>query len=92
MSASSEEEAEKPSKAPKAEDAPKPKPAAKPAAKTTPVQENGAPNKPLQFRLDKLERSHAYLTTTRGLTLDTIMDFGAGCKGRPLELLQARWA
>ncbi len=73
MSASSEEEAEKTSEAPKASDAPRPKPAAKPA----PVVENGAPNKPLKFRLDKLERSHPYLTE-RGLTLETIIDFGVG--------------
>jgi DNA primase len=35
------------------------------------------PNKPLKFRLDKLEREHAYLSE-RGLTLETIIDFGAG--------------
>jgi DNA primase len=73
MSASSEEEAGETSETPKASDAPRPKP----AAKTTPVQENGTPNKPLQFRLDKLERSHPYLAE-RGLTLETIVDFGAG--------------
>jgi DNA primase len=39
--------------------------------------ENGAPNKPLKFRLDKLERSHPYLAE-RGLTLETIVDFGVG--------------
>jgi DNA primase len=73
MSADSEQEAESPGEAPKADVAPQPKPAAKPA----PVVENGAPNKPLQFRLDKLERSHSYLTE-RGLTLETIVDFGIG--------------
>ena len=73
MSANSEEEAKQPSEAPKAGDAPRPKPVAKPA----PVVENGAPNKPLQFRLDKLERTHPYLAE-RGLTLETIVDFGAG--------------
>jgi DNA primase len=73
MSADSNQEAGSPSEAPKAGDAPRPKPAAKPA----PVQENGAPNKPLQFRLDKLERTHPYLTE-RGLTLETIVDFGVG--------------
>ena len=35
------------------------------------------PNKPLKFRLDKLERSHPYLAE-RGLTLETIVDFGIG--------------
>jgi DNA primase len=48
---------------------PKPKPA--------PVQENGAPNAPLKFRLDKLERSHPYLAQ-RGLDLEIIVDFGVG--------------
>ena len=72
MSANSEEEAEKPSEAPKASDASRPT-----AAKTASVQENGLPNKPLQFRLDKLERTHPYLAE-RGLTLETIIDFGVG--------------
>ena len=71
MAADSEQEPEKSSEAPKTGDAPRPKPTAKPA----PMQENGAPNKPLQFRLDKLERSHPYLAE-RGLTLETIVDFG----------------
>ncbi len=52
----------------------KPKSGARPA----PAQENGAPNKPLQFRLDKLEREHPYLIKERGLTLETIVDFGVG--------------
>jgi DNA primase len=73
MSASSEQEAGETSEAPKTSDAPRPKPAAKPA----PVQENGTPNKPLQFRLDKLQREHPYLAE-RGLTLETIADFGVG--------------
>jgi DNA primase len=73
MSASSEEKAAETSEAPKTGDVPQPKPAAKPA----PVQENSTPNKPLQFRLDKLERSHPYLAE-RGLTLETIVDFGVG--------------
>ena len=73
MSADSEQEAESTGEMPKAGDAPRPKPAARPA----PVVENGAPNKPLKFRLDKLERSHPYLAE-RGLTLETIVDFGIG--------------
>ena len=73
MSVNSEEDGEQPSEAPKVGDAPRPKPAVKPA----PVQENGTPNKPLKFRLDKLERSHPYLAE-RGLTLETIVDFGVG--------------
>ena len=61
-------------------------PAAKPAAKPTtapkaPVAsapESSVPNTPLKFRLDKLERSHPYLTEQRGLTPETIVDFGIG--------------
>jgi DNA primase len=37
-----------------------------------------APNAPLKFRLDKLEREHPHLTQERGLTLETIIDFGVG--------------
>jgi DNA primase len=72
MSADSEQEAESTDEAPKAGDAPRPT-----AARPAPVVENGAPNKPLKFRLDKLERSHPYLAE-RGLTLETIVDFGIG--------------
>ncbi len=46
--------------------------------KPAPAAENGTPNKPLQFRLDKLEREHPYLIQERGLTLETIVDFGMG--------------
>ena len=59
-----------------------PKTAAKPAStpKPTPAAapESSAPNTPLKFRLDKLERSHPYLTEQRGLTPETIVDFGIG--------------
>ena len=72
MSADSNKETGEPSEAPKAEDAPQPK-----ADKPAPVQESGAPNKPLKFRLDKLEREHPYLVE-RGLTSKTIVDFGVG--------------
>ena len=72
MSADSEQEAASPGEEPKTGDAPRPT-----AAKPAPVVENGAPNKPLKFRLDKLERSHPYLAE-RGLTLETIVDFGIG--------------
>jgi DNA primase len=41
------------------------------------AQENNAPNKPLKFRLEKLDRVHPYLTE-RGLTTETIIDFGIG--------------
>jgi DNA primase len=40
--------------------------------------EDNTPNPPLKFRLDKLKREHPYLTKERGLTLETIVDFGLG--------------
>ncbi len=53
----------------------------KPMAKGTESEEGGRPqglpNKPLNFRLDKLEREHPYLTE-RGLSPETIIDFGIG--------------
>ena len=62
--------------------APAPKPATKPASppKATPAAapENSAPNTPLKFRLDKLERNHPYLLEQRGLIPETIIDFGIG--------------
>ena len=74
MSAGAGEEPGETSEAAKASDAPRPKP----TAKTALAQENGTPNKPLQFRLDKLQREHPYLIKERGLTLETIVDFGVG--------------
>jgi DNA primase len=61
----------------------KPTPFAKPvaqrqAAPVASVAEKSAPNAPLKFRLDKLERSHPYLLEQRGLTPETIVDFGIG--------------
>jgi DNA primase len=56
-----------------------PKPALR---KPAMAAENGAPNAPLNFRLDKLERQHPYLTNERGLTLETIVDFGVGFCGK----------
>jgi len=52
--------------------------AQKPASKNAVAAiETSGPNKPLKFRLDKLEREHPYLAT-RGLTLETITAFGVG--------------
>lgn len=59
-------------------DSSKPKPAQAPRHTPTVAQENGGPNKPLKFRLEKLEREHPYLTQDRGLSLETIVDFGIG--------------
>jgi len=56
------------------------KPAARPATRTAtspPPVEKAVPNAPLKFRLDKLDRKHPYLTE-RGLTEETIIDFGIG--------------
>jgi len=63
---------ENPGDTPKSDTTPTPVP-----KKPAPVAEKGAPNAPLKFRLDKLERSHPYLAE-RGLTLETIVDFGIG--------------
>ena len=54
------------------------KPAARPAAAPKATPESNVPNTPLKFRLDKLERSHPYLSEQRGLTPETIVDFGVG--------------
>ncbi|MEI6195742.1 MAG: CHC2 zinc finger domain-containing protein [Verrucomicrobiota bacterium] len=54
------------------------RPASSPKPTPAPAPENNAPNTPLKFRLDKLEREHPYLTEQRGLTLETIVDFGIG--------------
>jgi DNA primase len=62
--------------------APAPKAVAKPASPPkpapAPAPESSAPNTPLKFRLDKLERNHPYLLEQRGLTPETIADFGIG--------------
>lgn len=47
------------------------------AKKQGPAEDADTPNKPLKFRLEKLERSHPYLIE-RGLTKETLVDFGAG--------------
>ncbi|MDB6019616.1 MAG: primase [Pedosphaera sp.] len=74
MSASSETDEEHSSQTVKSAPTAPPKPVAR---KPEPIPEKSTPNKPLKFRLDKLEREHPYLTE-RGLTLETIVDFGVG--------------
>lgn len=59
------------------ESAEKPKSAARSAPTAEAKPEGNALNPPLKFRLDKLQRDHPYLTE-RGLTLETIVDFGVG--------------
>jgi len=54
-----------------------PETASKKAVKKAASTEANGPNKPLKFRLDKLEREHPYLAA-RGLTLETLIDFGVG--------------
>jgi DNA primase len=57
--------------------APAPKPSER---KATAQPEKHEPNKPLKFRLDKLEREHPYLAE-RGLTPETVAHFEIGfCK------------
>jgi len=68
-------------KAKGADDEPEKKVAAPKSAvksKSTSVPEDNKPNPPLKFKLDKLQREHPYLTQERGLTLETIIDFGLG--------------
>lgn len=55
----------------------KPKPVAESATPSVTQAESDAPNPPLKFRLDKLQRDHPYLIE-RGLTLETLVDFGVG--------------
>lgn len=73
MSTEARQESAETEEKPETEEIPKPRRVSQPA----PAQEAGSPNKPLKFRLDKLERSHPYLAA-RGLTLETIIDFGVG--------------
>jgi len=54
------------------------KPASAPQPASAAATECAVPNTPLKFRLDKLERSHPYLLEQRGLTIETIVDFGIG--------------
>jgi DNA primase len=64
---------------PPEENAAAPKPAAakfKPAPPSPP--EDDKPNPVLKFKLDKLQREHPYLVQERGLTQETIIDFGLG--------------
>jgi DNA primase len=49
-----------------------------PKVALAPTPESSVPNAPLKFRLDKLERNHPYLLEQRGLTPETIIDFGIG--------------
>lgn len=58
--------------------APAAKPAARPVASPKFTPESNVPNAPLKFRLDKLERTHPYLTEQRRLKPETIVDFGIG--------------
>jgi DNA primase len=57
--------------------APLPKAPTAGPAQSDPQADPSAGNPPLQFRLEKLQRDHPYLAE-RGLTLETIVDFGIG--------------
>jgi DNA primase len=76
MSADSEQEAGEPNGAAHTGDTPRPRPAS-----NSPVLENVPPNKPLKFRLDKLEQDHPSLAE-RKLTPETISEFGIGFCGK----------
>jgi DNA primase len=77
MSADSEQDAGQPSEAPRDQSAPRPRP----TSQAAPASENGVPNKPLKFRLDKLQSDHPYLAE-RGLTPETVAAFGTGFCGK----------
>jgi len=65
----------------KAEDAPQEEPPVShaTAAKFQPPSPlENKPNPVLKFRFDRLQRDHPYLVQERGLTLETIIDFGIG--------------
>jgi len=74
MAADSEKTKEGASEPPKKTTAQPLTPLAKPEV---PTSDKDALNKPLKFRLDKLERRHPYLSE-RGLTQETVVDFGVG--------------
>jgi DNA primase len=54
------------------------KPAGKSKPAPPPAPEDDQPNPVLKFKLDKLQREHPYLIQERGLTQETIIDFGLG--------------
>ena len=62
MSADAEQEAKTADETPKSENVSRPRP----ASQAAPAKESGTPNKPLKFRLDKLQADHPYLAE-RGL-------------------------
>lgn len=57
------------------------KPERKPKKPEPRADETTGPNKPLKFRLEKLERGHPYLAE-RGISVETLVDFGAGFCGK----------
>jgi DNA primase len=74
MSAKTTEGEEEPNETPTSDTALEPKPTQR---KLAPATEKNEPNKPLKFRLDKLDRDHPYLVE-RGLTPETIEHFEVG--------------
>ena len=71
------EGADEPSEPRSSNEAPARPKSAQPSPPAEAKPEGNAPNPPLKFRLDKLQREHPYLTE-RGLTLETLVDFGVG--------------
>jgi DNA primase len=74
LNGSSTEEEDNEAEAPKKSGSPKHRPASKKTAADT---EKVTPNKPLKFRLDKLDPEHPYLRE-RGLSRETVKIFGIG--------------
>ncbi len=68
--------------------APKSATKSKPAA--SPPPNDNKPNSPLKFKLDKLQREHPYLIQERGLTLETVVDFGLGYSAGDKGLMVGR--
>ena len=65
--------------APEAEEHSSPESATKPKSAPAPAHmpNDNAPNPPLKFKLEKLDRSHPYFAE-RGISQETIIDFGLG--------------
>jgi DNA primase len=72
VAADSTQKPEEANDRPRSEDTPRPRPAS-----STPVLDNVPPNKPLKFKLDKLDQNHPALME-RNLTPETINEFGIG--------------
>jgi DNA primase len=71
------EEEHQPEQADEKPDRPAPQKSKPTSQPTTKVEDTSSPNKPLKFRLDKLDQAHPYLSE-RGLLPETVKEFGIG--------------